>query len=192
MKKIMIGLIAILLMGCNEPQKFGPIPILVKPKKALLVKPTIHWFTESKEDKAKQITINGIKHFEGFFPKAYICAGGRRTCGYGFTDKYYCKSITRSRADYLLENPIWADYAAIVDKTVKVKLTPYQRCALISFTYNTGEGNLKTLVNGPNRLNSGNYASVPIIMQYYVKAKGKTLKGLVRRRQWEAQVWNMN
>ncbi len=201
MKAIIFATMGIILAGCSSNTNIvstdktdsDGAPVLVKPKKAILVRPLIfHKTLENDHAQAKDAAIKGIKHFEGFFAKAYVCLGKRKTVGYGFTDKHFSKTITRQRADYLLEHVVWDEYAAYVDKHVKVKLTPYQRAALVMFVYNVGEGNLKKLVNGPDRLNSGNYKSVPTLMSQYTKAKGKTLPGLVRRRAWEAQLWAMN
>lgn len=201
MKAFVFGIaLCFAINSCTETNSIPPSkedisnePVLVKPKRALLVRPlTFHKTIDMEEAQAKECAIRGIKHFEGFFSKSYVCKGGRNTVGYGFTGKFYSKTITRQKADYILENGVWDEYAAHVDKHVKVKLNAYQRAALIMFTYNTGEGNLKKLVNGPNRLNSGNYKGVPAAMALYTKAKGKSLKGLVRRRNWEGRLWNLN
>ena len=77
-----------------------------------------------------------------------------------------------------------------VKKYVKVPLTHGQYACLVSFTFNCGEGNLKNLVSGKDRLNSGNYKSVERLLPLYRRANGKILKGLIKRRAWELELWN--
>ena len=79
-----------------------------------------------------------------------------------------------------------------VKKDVKVPLNDAQLCALTSFTYNLGRTNLLRLINGENRLNSGNYESVEKIMPLYRKAGGEVKEGLVKRRSFEVSLWNGN
>ncbi|MGL5724911.1 lysozyme, partial [Cetobacterium sp.] len=60
--------------------------------------------------------------------------------------------------------------------------------ALVSFTYNLGEGALKgsTL---RKKLNMGLYNAVPSEMLRWNRAGGKVLSGLVRRREAEAKMF---
>jgi lysozyme len=140
--------------------------------------------------------VNMIKRFEAFVPTVYTCAAGVRTIGYGFTESKYLKMkrMTEAQASKILINEIIPQYQALVRKHVKVPLTTNQECALISFTFNCGENNLKKVVDARlNRLNKGNYNSVlPILLQYTkvkVGGKVKTLKGLVTRRKYEAALF---
>jgi lysozyme len=137
------------------------------------------------------LLLHLIKEKEGFFPKPYLCPAGKLTIGYGFTDSKYIKrkTITEKEASRILREEIIPLYAAKVNEIVKVPLSPFQRAALVSFCYNCGEENLARLVNGRDRLNSGNYSSTPRIMQRYTKASGKTLQGLVSRREQEAKLF---
>jgi lysozyme len=163
-------------------------PVLVKGTRPLLVKGTPpSRGTEIWQKRA----LNGIKSFENFEPKAYVCPAGVKTIGYGCTKKKAVSlgSISHEKAIALLKEDY--EYAAKkVDSIVKVPLTPYQRVALVSFTLNCGEGNLARLVNGKERLNAGNYESVELILPLYRRGDGKILNGLVRRRAWELTLWN--
>ena len=133
--------------------------------------------------------IDGVKFYEGFHSRPYICPGGVRTIGYGFTGTYAKrKSIDKKTADRILREEI-KNHIAIVRNNVKVKLTPHQEMALASFTFNCGEGALKKLVNGKGRLNDGNYKSIEVLLPQYRKANNRVLKGLVNRRQWELKFW---
>jgi len=133
--------------------------------------------------------------------------------GYGFTSNLidmaqragklpkgykYPKSFTEAEASSFLINTALPACEYYVDKYVKAKLTRRQKEALIMFTYNLGPHALKMLVDGHSkkyphgtRLNSGEYKHTPNIMKLYVKAGGKTLKGLVRRRNYEANLFTM-
>lgn len=139
-----------------------------------------------------------VKEFEGFEPKWYPdAAHGWKvpTIGYGHTDaagnpKYATnKSLVLSEADAtdILRNDI-QKYADAVSKAVKVPLNDNQFDALVSFTYNLGPGNLNksTLLK---KLNAGNYDGAANEFGKWVKAGGKTLNGLVRRRKAEAALF---
>ena len=141
----------------------------------------------------KGITRSGIERFENYFAHTYICPAGVPTIGYGFTDKKLVNRdfVSKQEARKILDQKL-NEHCIIVMKHVKVKLTPSQIYALASFTYNCGEGSLLQLINGKGRLNSGNYASVARLMPKYSTVKGKTLRGLVLRRQWEVKLWNGN
>ena len=173
------------------------VPVLVKPnivyvpivrevivEKPVLVKPSKNW---------RQEMINGVKFFEGFRPNAYYCCAGVKTIGYGETDKNIVAlgSITEHRAASLLKQRL-AEIEEQVKKDVKVPLNDAQLCALTSFTFNLGRTNLLRLINGEDRLNSGNYDSVEKIMPLYRKAGGQIKEGLVKRRSFEVSLWNGN
>tara|TARA_R110000868_G_scaffold398317_2_gene671433 strand:- start:1940 stop:2542 length:603 start_codon:yes stop_codon:yes gene_type:complete len=131
-----------------------------------------------------------IKHYEGFYSKPYSCPAGFKTIGYGFTDKkLVCRNaIDKKESALILENKL-RKIETQIDEIVDVELTPYQKCALVSFTYNCDVDNLEKLVSGPGRLNDGNYSSVKRLLMQYTKGGGKTLKGLVLRRHSEVELW---
>ena len=150
-------------------------PVLVKPNKQYVV-----W-----QDKM----IEGVKSFESFKPAPYVCPAGVLTVGYGHTGEYASRYVDKQQAEKLLIEEL-DHYRQIVLRNVKVPLTEYQVCALTSFAFNTGESNLQKLINGKDRLNSGNYDSVEKLMPMYRKGGGKVLQGLVKRRAWELTLWN--
>lgn len=136
-----------------------------------------------------------VKSFEGFEPKWYRDPVGIWTIGYGHTDaagspKYATSKglvLTEGGATEILARDL-DQYAAAVERTVKVPLNDNQFGALVSWCYNVGPGAVgkSTLVR---KLNAGDYASVPAELAKWNKAGGKTLKGLVRRRAAEADLW---
>jgi GH24 family phage-related lysozyme (muramidase) len=77
-------------------------------------------------------------------------------------------------------------YEDMVSADVKVPLNDNQFGALVDFTYNCGRKNLRRLIV---KLNTGDYNDVPVRFMQYVKSKGKTLPGLVKRRQADAALW---
>jgi lysozyme len=179
--KALFILIPCLVGGLLASKDFAPI--VFEPKsKAILVKPNI-------KQKWQNELIKQVKGFESFKSSPYLCPAGVLTVGYGHTGKFASDSLTKQRAEYLLKKEL-EECRKIVRRNVKVPLTEYQTCALISFTYNCGEKNLRSLINGNARLNSGNYKSVSKLMPLYSKANGKTLNGLVKRRTLESNMWS--
>ena len=129
-----------------------------------------------------------IKDFEGFRSNWYLDPVGVWTIGYGHTDsagspKYSTSKglkLTEAEATAILARDL-ARYEADVTRLVKVPLNENQFGALVSFTYNLGAGNLasSTLLR---KLNAGDYTGAAGEFPKWVKAGGKTLNGLVRRR----------
>jgi hypothetical protein len=75
-----------------------------------------------------------------------------------------------------------------VDRLVTVPLSQNQFDALVSFTFNVGEGALakSTLLK---KLNAGKYSEVPAELMKWTKGGGRELPGLVRRRRAECALW---
>lgn len=156
-----------------------------KSPEEVMVSPNVEVVPYSWEDEM----IQNVMKFEGFYAKPYVCPGGKKTIGYGHTGKYTELShISREKARNILLEEL-RECRRKVLANVNVELSDNQLCALTSFTFNCGVGNLRKLVNGVNRLNSGNYESVSKILPLYRRANGKILKGLVKRRKWEKSLW---
>jgi GH24 family phage-related lysozyme (muramidase) len=139
-----------------------------------------------------------IGHFEGFSGKLYNDPVGHCTVGFGHLvhrgpmngsePADFKRGITRERGLELLRED--AEQAAdAIERLVKVDLAPYQRDALISFTFNLGTGAFasSTLLT---LLNQGNYDSVPEQLNRWTKASGRVLPGLVRRRHAEGALFS--
>lgn len=155
-------------------------PILVVPNVNRHM-PSLDWDKEM---------LKGVKFFEGFKPNKYLCCAGVGTIGYGCTDKSIVNigTLSKTRATQILEGEL-VKIRQAVSEEVKVPLTENQLNALTSFAFNCGMGNLKRLVNGEDRLNSGNYKSVALVLPQYRLAGGKVREGLVKRRAWELSMW---
>lgn len=132
--------------------------------------------------------INLIKKYEGLELKAYTCKGGKLTIGWGTTKGVTSGMvITIKQAEEFLERDI-RYFELWVDKLIDVPLNQNQYDALVSFTYNLGEGALKDSTLR-KFLNQGRYDLVPAQILRWNKSKGKILPGLVRRREEESKLF---
>lgn len=120
-----------------------------------------------------------IKSFEGCKLVAYKCPAGVWTIGYGHTAGVHeGMVINQTQAENMLKSDM-KKYEKYVTDNVKIPLNENQFSALVSFCYNCGVGNLRTLVK--NR--TADQIADAILL--YNKASGKILNGLVRRRKAE-------
>ena len=138
-----------------------------------------------------------IKHFEGCKLKAYQCSAGHWTVGWGLTfypDGTKVKEgdvITQQQAEEYF-NAVVDDFAKQVDVLVKSNVTANNFSAIVSFAYNVGIGNLKksTLLKKVNA--NPKDATIPAEFRKWVRANGEVLKGLVRRRDAEAKLYEQH
>ena len=144
---------------------------------------------------AASIAAELIKEFEGYSSKPYLCPSNVPTIGYGNT-RYLNgervtmedKDITKKEAEKMLMDTI-----KFVEKEVKnvveAKLPAHKLAALISFTYNVGIGNLSnsTLLAWVN--SNPDYSQIPSQFRRWNRGGGKVLKGLIRRRESEIELW---
>ena len=137
-----------------------------------------------------------IKEFESFKSKPYLCPSGVPTIGYGST--YYPdgkkvtlqdKEITEQKACEILKYVANKDFGNNINKVVKVTLNQNQFDALVSFTYNIGNGNFNssTLLRW---LNQGYYNEASIPLLRWDKSKGIALSGLTKRRKAEKELFD--
>ena len=135
--------------------------------------------------KCSQEGLELIKKFEGCKLKSYKCPAGVWTIGYGHTEDIKEGDIVSpEEANKLLRADVFKFEEYVADN-VMVELTQTQFDALVAWTFNLGVGNLRnsTMLK---KLNNADYTSVPFEMKRWNKAGGKTLDGLVRRRQAES------
>ena len=135
-----------------------------------------------------KISLEGlslIKKFEGCKLIAYKCSAGVWTIGYGHTTGVKEGDVcTQEEAEKLLRGDIFK-FEEYVQDSVKGDLDQSQFDALVAWTFNLGPGNLRSSTM-LKKLNNGEYESVPFEMRRWNKAGGKTLDGLIRRRQAES------
>jgi lysozyme len=135
-----------------------------------------------------------IKRFEGCKLKAYKCPANVWTIGFGNTfyeDGTKVKEgdvITQERADELFD-VIISDFVRMTDALVKSNVTENNFSALVSFTFNVGTGNLRksTLLKKVNA--NPKDPSIPAEFMKWTRANNVVLKGLVRRREAEAKLY---
>lgn len=135
-----------------------------------------------------------IREFEGLYLNAYLDPVGIPTIGYGtiiYPDGKKVKmgdSITEKEAEGFLLYEVF-EKARAIERMVKVEYSRGEFCALCSFAYNLGVSALQksTLLK---KLNKGRpRPEVANEFDRWVKAGGKTLPGLVRRRKAEKELF---
>ena len=145
--------------------------------------------TETKvvrKEKVSQVkNIDLIKKHEGLRLKAYLpTPNDVWTIGYGHTRNVRPgQVISQSQAeDFLRQDLDWVENS--LNNSVKVPLKQNQYDALASLVYNIGATNFQssTLLR---KLNTGDYKGASEQFLVWNKQKGRTLKGLVKRRQEE-------
>lgn len=113
---------------------------------------------------------------------------GTLTIGWGHTgyDVKIGMIITQEQADKMLLSDL-TTYVLSVNNSKTVpfieRLNQHQFDALVSFCYNAGAGNLKTLC-ATRTINE-----IPSGLLLYNKSKNQVLQGLIRRRQAEAELF---
>ena len=132
--------------------------------------------------------ISLIKHFEGCRLESYQDSVGIWTIGFG-TIKGVKEGdkINQDEAEHLLQEEM-PEYEGYINDMVKVPLEQNQFDALCSWVFNLGPKNLSesTLLRV---LNDEKYDEVPEQIVRWNKAGGQVLKGLVKRRQAEADMF---
>lgn len=131
--------------------------------------------------------INLIKTFEGCRLTAYQDSAGVWTVGYGHTlGVTNGQTITQALAEAYLKADCAAAEQAVNSYNAKYNWNQNQFDALVSFTFNCGTGNLKTLTaNGTRTI-----AEISAKITAYNKAGGKVLQGLVKRRAAEKELFD--
>lgn len=126
--------------------------------------------------------INLIKSFEGCKLASYKCPAGVWTIGYGHTSGVISgMKITQEQADYFLKQDLERYEGYVNNKNLNLNQNQFD--ALVSFTYNCGNGNLSTLIKN-RTLNQ-----IADALLFYNKSNGKVLAGLTRRREAERKLF---
>lgn len=148
---------------------------------------------QSSGMKTSQIGINLITSFEDLKLNAYDDGVGVWTIGYGTT--LYPNGVKVKRGDTCTLNQAKDFFAhdlnrfeAVVNQSVKVAINQNQFDALVSLTYNIGERAFKdsTLLA---KLNKGDYIGAADQFPRWNKGGGQVMKGLVRRRADERELF---
>src|SRR5262245_57354679 len=140
-----------------------------------------------------------FKEWEGLVRHVYLDSGGAPTIGIGHlltrSERTSGKIVIGGQAfDYrneLTEQQCWDlldqdldSTEQVVNAAVTVPLNQNQFDALVSFTFNVGDGAFRgsTLLK---LLNQGQYAQVPEQLRRWNKDNGHVVQGLVNRREKE-------
>lgn len=134
-----------------------------------------------------KISDNGlflIKKYEGCRLTAYLCPGGKPTIGYGHTVGVTLgMTITQAQADEYLRSDV-AKFEKMVEKYHnRYTWNQNEFDALVSFAYNIGSIDQLTASGTRQR------AEIAQKLLLYVKANGKVLPGLERRRKEERELF---
>lgn len=137
--------------------------------------------------KISNVGLSLIKEFEGCCLTAYRCPAGVLTIGYGHTNGVTeGMTITHEQAEAFLRADVaWAE-KAVNDYKDTYGWNQNQFDALVSFTFNCGAGNLKTLLRDGCRT----IAEISERLPAYNKANGEVLPGLERRRAEERMLFD--
>lgn len=140
--------------------------------------------------KTSDYALQRLKEFEGLRLKAYKCPGGAWTIGYGHTPGVReGMVISKDEASKLLEADVKYFEGFLAGEPYAEDLTQGQWDALISFLFNLGIGNYKRSTLRKRILEDVNHNDIPNQFRRWNKADGKVLPGLVKRREWECQMY---
>lgn len=161
--------------------------------------------------------VDLIVEFEGFIPYPYYDLAPKRGGGYeewtGGPERHPSKGLVtigyghtnltglppkivpgmrmnKAEAMAVLKRMLADKYEPAVKRTIKAPLYQHEYDALVSFAYNLGPGRLSAIADAVAK---GRYDAIPGIIMRYTKARQngvlKELRGLVRRRRAEAEMW---
>lgn len=138
--------------------------------------------------------INVIKSFEGLRLHAYLDSASIWTIGYGtiiYINGVPVKQgdvITKEQADDIMSFQL-KRYVAAINSLVTSSINQQQFDSLVSFAYNLGIGAFKgsTLLKSVNA--NPNDPAIKDELLKWVRASGKVVQGLVKRRQREAEFY---
>ncbi|MBI4665370.1 MAG: lysozyme [Nitrospinae bacterium] len=131
-----------------------------------------------------------IMDSEGFRADWYLCPAGKPTIGFGHTGPLpegFNAPLSQDQAERLLRLDL-AAFEKAVSELVKVQLTANRFSALVSFVYNVGVQSFRKSAL-LRRLNALDYALAAEEFKRWVKARGKPLPGLVKRRLAERELF---
>lgn len=138
--------------------------------------------------RTSQRGINLIKQHEGLRLEAYRCPAGIYTIGYGHTAGVRRGDIIdEQKAEQLLAEDL-KKFEAVVNRECP-GVSQNQFDALVSFTFNLGETNLRksTLLKCVKANPDGQNIYTEFLR--WNKSKGEVLPGLIRRRKAEADLY---
>lgn len=138
--------------------------------------------------KSSEILIQKIKEFEVLRLKSYKDSAGVWTIGYGHTRGVKSgQIITKKQAESLFRGDLLSSEEFV--NNLGLSLSQGQFDALVDFAYNLGTGSLSRSTLLKKILTKAPTSEIQDEFKRWVYADGKKLKGLVKRREWEARRW---
>lgn len=143
--------------------------------------------SKKKELKKSDNVIDFIIKHEGFSSTAYDDFK-QISIGYGTKATSKIQTITEAEARKLLERDVEVASKPVLkmNKEKNYNWNKNQIDALISFTYNAGEGNFNKLTKNGTRSKE----EIAAMLSKYIKAGGKDNDGLIKRRAAEIKLYN--
>lgn len=127
-----------------------------------------------------------IKSFEGCQLSSYKCPSNKWTIGWGTTSGVYeGMVITQEQADQFLFEDVQRFVNAVNQYQARFNFNQNEFDALVSFTYNCGEGSLANVMSCCNTKQE----IAEECKLYNKSSTGQILAGLVRRREEEYQLF---
>lgn len=134
--------------------------------------------------------LQRLKEEELLRLESYKCAGGKWTIGYGHTRGVReGQKIDKETANKLLQEDVEYVEKFLAKEPYAEDITQSQWDALVSFIFNLGIGNYESSTLRKKILRDIDDATIPNEFRRWVHANGKVLPGLVKRREWEAQMY---
>jgi lysozyme len=141
-----------------------------------------------------QATVDLVKQFEGFRAEAYKCPAGVWTIGYGTTAQANVgivpvsgMKITEAEAEGYLQKGL-DKCASEIKPSISAPINDNEFGAFVSLAYNIGSGAFKRS-SALRKFNAGDKQGAANAILMWNKAGGKVLKGLVRRREAERDLF---
>ena len=135
--------------------------------------------------------IENIKKWEGYRAHAYKCPAGVWTIGYGHTKGVREGDVTtRDEADRMLRGDVYQAERTILN--IPELSTQGRFDAVCDFVYNIGYPQFRNSTLYKYIKGRKTDKQIQAEFRRWVYAGGVKLRGLVKRREWEAQRWIEN
>lgn len=145
--------------------------------------------------RTNQRGVNLLKNSEGWRNRWYKDPIGVWTCCYGHTPAAgqpvkvdLKRRFTRVEGEAILHADL-RKFEIGVEAALSNHATDNQFSAFVVFAYNVGLAAFRSS-SALRAHNAGRYSEVPRLLGFWVKAKGKTLPGLVARREAEGELYS--
>lgn len=140
--------------------------------------------------KTSQNGINFIKQHEGLYLRAYNDGVGVCTIGYGHTgsDVHYGETISEAEAEILLRKDL-VRFENFIN-SLGVQLNQNQFDAMVSFTFNVGEGGLSPNCNAGKCFRKRDWNGLADSMRCWIGGGSNVREGLLKRRNDEIKLFN--